>query len=112
MKKEVIDRQLECIAIARTVPMAFARASYRPGAEPISSLDLTRYTLFFNPANGYVSFDPNWDQGDAFSTSEQAYCQHTNQIVAGYYSRNEIETFSLWELGERIYSYLKSVDLD
>ncbi|RRB02898.1 hypothetical protein [Larkinella rosea] len=112
MKKEVIDRQLECIAIAKTVPKAFDMALNRLGSERISSLDLTHYTLFFNPENGHVTFDLNWDQGEAYSNSELAYCQQTNLIVAGYYSQHEITTLSLWELGERIFDGLKTVDLD
>ncbi|GAB3903305.1 hypothetical protein GCM10028803_31510 [Larkinella knui] len=112
MQKEVIDRQLECIAIAKTVPKAFDMAINRPGSEPIPPFDLTHYTLFFNPSIGNVTFDLNWDQGDAYSANEQGYCQQTTLIVAGYYSRYEIATLSLLELGERIYAYLKSVNMD
>ncbi|GAB3334316.1 hypothetical protein GCM10027299_42440 [Larkinella ripae] len=106
MDLTILARQLEAIAIAQTVPKAFGRTLSQAGTFlPVT--DTTHYTLFFNPHTGLVSFDLNWDQGDAFSGREEHHCHCHNLIVAGYYSQYEIQTLSLFDLAERIYHFLK-----
>ncbi|KAA9357248.1 hypothetical protein [Larkinella humicola] len=110
-RKDILDLQSECISIARTVSVAFERAMNQTGTQPITTLDLRAYTLFYHLTSGVVAFDLNWDQGDAFSPAEQQYCRHGKLIVAGYFSQYEISSLNQFQLGERIYQFLKLVDL-
>ncbi|RCR68291.1 hypothetical protein [Larkinella punicea] len=111
-RKDILDRQSECISIARTVPAAFKRAMNHPGTQPITPPDLTPYSLFYHLPTGVVTFDLNWDQGDAFSPAEQEYCQQGKMIVAGYFTQYEVNALSQFQLAERIYQFLKSVDME
>jgi hypothetical protein len=111
-RKDKLDRQSECISVARTVPAAFERVMNQPGAQPINPSNLTSYTLFYHMQTGVVMFDLNWDQGDAFSPAEQQFCQQGKLIVAGYFTQYEISTLNQFQLGERIYQFLKSADLE
>lgn len=111
-RNDLLDRQSECISVARTVPAAFMRSMNQSGTQSITPFDLTPYTLFYHLTTGVVSFDLNWDQGDAFSPAEQQYCQKGKLIVAGYFSQYEISSLNPFQLGERIYQFLKTVDLE
>ncbi|WP_138991635.1 hypothetical protein [Larkinella sp. C7] len=111
-RKDRLDRQSECISVARTVPAAFERSKNQTGIQPITPFDLTSYTLFYHLPTGVVTFDLNWSQGDAFSPAEQQYCQQGKLIVAGYFSQYEISSLNQFQLGERIYQFLKSVNME
>ncbi|MFD1145408.1 hypothetical protein ACFQ4C_30055 [Larkinella insperata] len=109
--KERLDRQLECLSIAQTLPAAFQKAFQQAGYLPPDSADCTRYTLFFNPQTGLASFDLAWEQGDAYSRREQLYCLGRGLTILGYFSSSELASWPLDQLARRLYPALGSLDL-
>ncbi|RYD77137.1 MAG: hypothetical protein EOP84_15935, partial [Verrucomicrobiaceae bacterium] len=105
--------------VAGTVTLTVTRLGVTTGQVSVAfttsngaGADSAQAGVDYTATTGVVTFDLNWDQGDAFSPAEQQYCQQGKLIVAGYFTQYEIYTLSQFQLGERIYQFLRSVDLE